>query len=97
MTIAPSQALKDSTDQTDREQLLKATSMLTASTSAINDLPAFQLKPVLLPIFQDVWPSIARTMQARFNDKDLIETFCEYLIKLGRALKQEFMECFPVV
>ena len=45
-------------------------------------------------MFEQVWPSITQIMQTQFNDAELIGAICEYLIKLGRALKAEFVPCF---
>jgi len=56
VTSLPLQTLANMNDQSNREEIIKAVNLLTATTKAIEDLTSAELVPVLLPLFQEVWP-----------------------------------------
>lgn len=93
----PLQTLTSANQQTNREEILKALTLMAASTKAVDDCPATELLPVLLPLFQLAWPGICQILSTRSNDTQLIEASCEYLIRMARALKSELAEHFILI
>ena len=93
----PMQSLKSINDLSNREDLLKGVSLLTSATKAVDDLPSFDLAPVLLPLFQDAWPSLCQILQGRHTDTGLVDACCDYLIRTARALKTELTQHFTVI
>lgn len=70
---------------------------MSSATKAVDDLPSFELAPVLLPLFQGVWPSISQILASRQNDTGLVDAACDYIIMTARALKTELTHHFTLI
>jgi hypothetical protein len=81
----------------DKDQLLKALSMIEGVIKALLDLEEAMLEQTLLPMIQSVWDKILGILRSRFNDKELITACCSLIQRALKAvgyklLSYEFFE-----
>jgi len=97
VTAMPLETLAVMNDQTNREAILKAIDLLTATTKAVEDQSTAELQPVLLPLFEQTWPMLVWVLQARSTDQGLVDSCCENIIRLAKALKTELTPSFSTI
>ena len=97
VSALPMQTLQAVSDQMDRFQILKAFSLLTSMIKGVEDMSQQDLERVLLPLFNQTWPSLVFVLRNRSNDAGLVDTCCEFLIRAAKALKTGLAPFFSTV